>query len=425
MPKQPALHSTTQLFLDIYDISNDLLIMKDGAASMILSVGAMNFGLLAEEEQDAIIYAYAGLLNSLNYPIQIVIKSQTKDATKYLNLLKEQEESAGDASKRKAIQNYREFVSNLIRERNVLDKKFYVTIPASALEMGLLPPQTVIPGVKQIDISSVERSVILEKAINILDPKRDHLISQFNRIGLFAQQLTTQEIIQLFYTSYNPEAAEGQQITETNNYTTTVVEAQASTDFSATIKPSPVSVSTTVGNTPMTDATISPNPMATPTEPVIAAPTSSAPTPTPAMPTMTPPTPQPVAPPEMTPQPTTPVMPTNPPVIPPNPGAISSPPPMMTPTTPEPIPTSTPPVEMSSAPVANKTPAPEDPQSVIDSLIKVEPGSTAGSLPTPTMSAGTPPAGSMSVPPATPPALGDKTPNMGVSADNMPPLPEI
>jgi hypothetical protein len=72
----------------------------------------------------------------------------------------------------------------------------------------------------------MERSVILQKAADTLEPRRDHLISQFARIGLFARQLNTQEIIQLFYTSYNPEAAEGQQITDTGSYTSTVVSAQ-------------------------------------------------------------------------------------------------------------------------------------------------------------------------------------------------------
>jgi hypothetical protein len=91
--------------------------------------------------------------------------------------------------------------------------------------MGLLPPSTVVPGVKQPDLSTVERSVILEKATEILEPKRDHLMAQFARIGLQSRQLVTQEIIQLFYGSYNPEAAEGQQITDTNSYTTPLVEA--------------------------------------------------------------------------------------------------------------------------------------------------------------------------------------------------------
>jgi hypothetical protein len=219
------ISSTTQQYLSIHDVSNDILILKDCSTALILAVSAMNFGLLAEPEQDAIMYAYAGLLNSLNYPIQIVIRSQTKDVTNYLELLKDEEDSATSDSKRNWIARYRQFVGELIKERNVLDKKFYVSIPATSLEMGLLPPSTVLPGVSQIDISKIERSVILEKAREILEPKRDYLMQQFGRIGLQSRQLKTQEIIQLFYLSYNPEAAEGQQITDTNSYTTPLVSA--------------------------------------------------------------------------------------------------------------------------------------------------------------------------------------------------------
>lgn len=219
------ISSTTQQYLDIYDVSNDILILKDGSTALILTVSAMNFGLLAEPEQDAIMYAYAGLLNSLNYPIQIVIRSQTKDVTSYLQLLKDEEDSTTSDSKRNWIARYRQFVGELIKERNVLDKKFYVSIPATSLEMGLLPPSSVLPGASQIDISKIERSVILEKAREILEPKRDYLMQQFGRIGLQSRQLTTQEIIQFFYLSYNPEAAEGQQITDTNSYTTPLVSA--------------------------------------------------------------------------------------------------------------------------------------------------------------------------------------------------------
>lgn len=219
------ISSTTQQFLDIHDITNNFVIMKDGTVSVILTVDAMNFGLLAEEEQDAIMYAYAGLLNSLNYPIQILIHSQTKDVTVYLQLLKDQEEGAASDTMRRRIRQYREFVGNLIHERNVLDKKFYVTIPATALELGIAGASGILPGQNKFDISQIERSVLLEKAQNLLDPKRDHLISQFARIGLFSRQLTTQEIIQLFYVRYNPEAIEGQQIAESRSYTAPLVQA--------------------------------------------------------------------------------------------------------------------------------------------------------------------------------------------------------
>ncbi len=224
MPAE-VIQSTTQQFLDIFDITNNYVIMKDGTASVILSVDAMNFGLLAEEEQDAIMYAYAGLLNSLNYTMQIIVQSRTKDVTSYLKLLQEQEVATENETMQRRIRMYREFVSNLIHERNVLDKKFYVIIPASAIEMGIATAKGLIPGQAQVDIASIERSVLLEKAQNLLDPKRDHLIAQFARIGLYSRQLNTQEIIQLFYVRYNPEAAEGQQIGESSSYTTPLVKA--------------------------------------------------------------------------------------------------------------------------------------------------------------------------------------------------------
>ena len=222
---EKAISSTTQEFLDVYDIINDTVLLKDGTASIILQVGTMNFSLLAEQEQDAIIFTYGSLLNSLNYPIQISIQSQTKDVTKYLRLLDEQVQKASSDRKATLIKQYRSFVATLIKERNVLEKHFYVTIPASPAEMGLITPSSVLPGKTTFDITTIEKSIILEKAANLLEPRRDHLISQFNRLGLYTRQLNTQEIIQNFYINYNPEAAEGQEISNNENYTTPLVRA--------------------------------------------------------------------------------------------------------------------------------------------------------------------------------------------------------
>jgi len=227
-----AAPPSTQQFLDVYDVTNNLLILKDGSTAIILTVDAMNFGLLAEEEQDGVMYAYAGLLNSLNYPIQVVVQSKTKDVTAYLRLLLDQEEASTSEVMRKRIKEYRQFVGNLIQERNVLDKRFYVVVPASGLEMGFMSAQTFVPGKQNFDVGTVERSVVLEKAVNILEPRRDHLIAQFARIGLYSRQLSTQEIIQLFYVNYNPEAIEGQEIADSQSYTSPLVRAQVG-DFSS------------------------------------------------------------------------------------------------------------------------------------------------------------------------------------------------
>jgi len=266
MSDQKTISSTSQNFLDIHDITNDIVILKNGSASVILTVNAMNFGLLAEQEQDSVIYAYAGLLNSINYPIQILIQSQTKDASSYLKLLDEREKKTKDKLKQAWIRRYSKFVSDLIRERNVLDKKFFVIIPASSLEMSLTPTQDLISGFKEQSIEGVEKSVILEKAKNLLDPKRDHLIAQFNRIGLYARQLSTEEIIRLFYTNYNPEASEGQKITNSESYTTALVQAQIRGNYMNDQVQNPVKVTPVDQTTPPTEDI---SPTATPVTPTI------------------------------------------------------------------------------------------------------------------------------------------------------------
>src|SRR3989338_6459383 len=111
MPPTP-IAATTQDYLNLADISNDLVLLKDGGAALVLATSAVNFGLLSEPEQDAIIYAYAALLNSLTFPIQILIRSQTKDISQYQEFLHRQQEKTSQVSRRQQIDRYRQFVES-------------------------------------------------------------------------------------------------------------------------------------------------------------------------------------------------------------------------------------------------------------------------------------------------------------------------
>lgn len=225
----PSAHSTTQLFLDVFDITNDMLISSDGAASVVISVSAMNFGLLSENEQDATIYAYAALLNSLSFPIQVVVRSQPKDVTAYLRHIQDQEQNTQNPIYKQKIREYRAFVESLVQEQHVLDKKFYIVIPLSALEMGL-STASLIPSSSTRKVTSSEKNYVIEKAKTNLYPRKDHLIDQLARIGLYSRQLNTQELIQMLYSSYNPESFEGQKVTDTSHYTTPLVQAKIQGD---------------------------------------------------------------------------------------------------------------------------------------------------------------------------------------------------
>lgn len=184
-----AIRGSTQEYLEIADLRDGLVLLKDGSVALVIRVSAVNFGLLSEKEQEAIIFAYAGLINSLNFPIQIVIRSQRKDISHYVSLLSEEEKKQINPLLKNQISSYRRFVMETVKENNVLDKKFYVVVPFSSLELGIgtkLPPEA-----------------ILERAKVALMPKKDHLLRQLGRLGLAAKQLATAELIELFYEIYS------------------------------------------------------------------------------------------------------------------------------------------------------------------------------------------------------------------------------
>ena len=91
MAKAARVKASTQQFTEVVDIIDNVVLLQGGLACVVINVTASNFALLSKKEQDAKIYAYASLLNSLNFPIQIIIRNQLVDITSYLKSLEEQE----------------------------------------------------------------------------------------------------------------------------------------------------------------------------------------------------------------------------------------------------------------------------------------------------------------------------------------------
>jgi hypothetical protein len=193
----------TQDHLDVDDIINDIIILKDGSAAMVLQVSAVNFGLLSEKEQDATIYAYAQLLNSLTFSIQIIISSKRKDISAYLEKLDLYLAKITTPKLKDQLTKYRDFVQAIVTQGNVLDKKFYISIPFSSLELGLGSSLQVLGG--QSAKKTLPKEYIVDRANTNLAPKRDHLLRLLARIGLKGRQLTSAELLQLFFDAYNPE----------------------------------------------------------------------------------------------------------------------------------------------------------------------------------------------------------------------------
>jgi len=227
-PARVAIRASTQDHLEIEDIKDGVIILKDGGACLIITVTSINYDLLSEKEQEAIIYAYAGLLNSLTFPIQITIRSQQKDISSYIELLNQVAEKEKRPLIKEQIIKYAKFVGEVVKKNNVLDKKFYITIPMSPLEIGAAKAFTASfkPGRAKLPF---DKAYILEKAKINLYPKRDHILRLLRRLGLKGHQLNTKELIKLFFEIYNPEAP-GQQIIEGEQYQKPLVQSTLPTE---------------------------------------------------------------------------------------------------------------------------------------------------------------------------------------------------
>lgn len=196
------LEESAQKAIPVADIVDDIVILKDGGACVVLESTSLNFGLLSEKEQEAVIFAFAALLNSFTFSVQILVRSQLKDISNYIRYLDESQKKITNPKLANIMQGYKTFISETIKKKNVLSKKFYVVIPFSALELGIT--KSFMSVTKTKGPLPYTRTDVFKKAKNVLIPKRDHLIRQAGRLGLKLKQLTTNQLVELYYDVFNP-----------------------------------------------------------------------------------------------------------------------------------------------------------------------------------------------------------------------------
>lgn len=204
--------STTQEFIEVDEIRDDIMLLKDFSAVTVIEIGAVNFWLLSAEDQMSMIYTYAGLLNSLSFPVQIVIISKMMNISSYLDYIESMITTQKQELIKSRLTDYREFIKTIVKKNTVLEKRFFFAIPFNPLEMG-------VTGVKA---KGYGKEYIFTRAKTALYPKRDHLIRLLSKVGLKPTVLQKQELTELFYNIYNPSNV-GKQLAPIDSYTDVVV----------------------------------------------------------------------------------------------------------------------------------------------------------------------------------------------------------
>jgi len=209
-----------QRYLDVAEIKEDIVIMKDGTIRAILLVSSINFSLKSMDEQNAIVQAYMQFLNGLDFPIQILIQSRRMNIDEYLRKLKDAEKGQGNELLKRQITDYRDFVKWLVETGDIMQKKFFVVVPLDPTtdkQKGFFArmSEIITPSVA-IHLSDEK----FRKNKESLMLRVNSIISGLQSMSLNAVMLDTQSTIELLYTMYNPELFESERMVSTSKLQT-------------------------------------------------------------------------------------------------------------------------------------------------------------------------------------------------------------
>jgi len=202
----------TQKYLDIAEIREDVVILKDGTLRAVILCSSVNFALKAEEEQNALIYGYMEFLNTLEHPLQIVIQSRKLDIESYLRRLRESLRVQVNELLKIQISGYLDYITELIEIGEIMTKKFFLIVPYNPLgdktkSFWSRLKETFRAG-QAIKIKK-EKFADYKEALNL---RIANVQTNLKSMGLDSVVLDTQSLIELYYNVYNPKTSQNQKL---------------------------------------------------------------------------------------------------------------------------------------------------------------------------------------------------------------------
>lgn len=209
MPKE---YKSTQQFVDIEEIRDGVVVLKNGGLRRILLVSGINFELKSEEEQNIITYAYQNFLNTIGFSVQFVIHSRKINIEDYLNKLSEKREKEENDLLKNQISEYTEFIRSFVEMNAVMAKTFFCIVPYDSIQISKAG-QNLVSSLKFWEKNKKEpgKEDISQKIMQI-NQRTEQVIDGLSQIGLRSIALNNEELIELFYNLYNPQTIEKKEL---------------------------------------------------------------------------------------------------------------------------------------------------------------------------------------------------------------------
>lgn len=198
------MQKSTQEFLEIEQIREGVIILKNKTLRGVLMVSSLNFALKSDDEQKAIIYQFQNFLNSLDFSCQIVVQSRRLNITGYIEKLKELEKKQENELLKIQTKGYREFIESLIKQGVIMTKNFFMVVPFNLSEVQRDESKKMLK--KPIIPTLTEE--MFQRCKTQLWQRLEFLVLGLRRSGLSAIPLTTPELIDLFWSLHHPKEAE-------------------------------------------------------------------------------------------------------------------------------------------------------------------------------------------------------------------------
>lgn len=200
--------TSVQQHLPIKDIQDSVVLLKRGGLRAVLLASSVNFALKSIEEQDAIVYKYQSFLNSLDFPVQIMIASRKFNIEPYIQTLRGLEAKQDNELLKIQTMEYISFVQGLTEMTNIMTESFYIVVPYSPI---VLPGKTgffkKIFGKKK-ETNNEIKEADFQKHKTQLWQRVEFVMSGLGGAGIKTAPLNTEELVELFYKLYNPSAKE-------------------------------------------------------------------------------------------------------------------------------------------------------------------------------------------------------------------------
>lgn len=227
-PEAPKNPNSTQNLLLFSEIRDSMVVMADGSFRAVVVCKSINFDLMSSRERDGVEFSYQNFINSLNHPIQILIRSQRVDIGPYIERLVKVRQGQDNLLLGVLMDDYIDFIDILAQEANVMDKSFFVAIPyyphgelSNVIEQskGFFSKLFAKSPNK---ITRIDKNTY-DKAKAEVKNRVDGVVAGLSQIGIRARQLNTKELGEIFYSFYNPDTAVHEPLVDFTNHTTTFV----------------------------------------------------------------------------------------------------------------------------------------------------------------------------------------------------------